>query len=614
MASRFGNYGAPNGASTGLYTQRLDQLHQRCKFEYDDVARAFPSFTMSHFADNKLYDAFEGTDYTPHNLENYPTHSHWRKMRPLPAGRPRVLGGLCDTVGDAEIDGEPLSYTIMRVGPFTSNGGYDWWQFAGHDALRLSRHVSGGRTIGINSHWVVPVEVSSGKPLGYPPMHVHHIHLVPSKPYLRYQWPTPATSSWRDVLNAMGTPQGAAYYVPNYIMEQHGEWDLCDIRADGSKGCFAEHLPTGYTNLLDFELDFEGEINDGREVGATNLTWWLEVGVGWTRRTEAQKPLSYAVLTEDHFTMVDGHQHTYESYHWVPSHGEWVNYYTGRMPHAGSLVRMKHHVHMNLLEKAFFVAGTSEELGLYARPLGPDGLEMGAKEVPGAFFSHAGRFGRPLSRLFDEHDTIDDDHITWPVGVVSPQQLGSSDLQAFEATVRQRAKALGGAGAEDAIICELSRGLVRDAHGFQWDRVGRSDCRSWRFKRGDSFTSVSLLRYHGEKVGPWSPDVTPPRLPSHNQWNLYFEADDDASHYFLYSALIADPTQKLRRYVLRELLLMMNWRIVAAPDGGTLQARLTQAQLGVRRQSPLTLLGLAAGIVALVWIFCGRLRRKWKGD
>ena len=104
---------------------------------------------------------------------------------------------------------------------------------------------------------------------------------------------------------------------------------------------------------------------------------------------------------------------------------------------------------------------------------------------------------------------------------------------------------------------------VRDAHGFQWDRVGRSDCRSWRFKRGDSFTSVSLLRYHGEKVGPWSPDVTPPRLPSHNQWNMYFESEDGACHYFVYSALIHDRMLRWRRYVIRELLLMMNWRVVA---------------------------------------------------
>ena len=103
--------------------------------------------------------------------------------------------------------------------------------------------------------------------------------------------------------------------------------DLCDIHAE-QKGCFAEELPHGFTNLIDFELDFEGELNDGREVGAPDLEFWLEIGIGWTYDIRARKPLSYAVMVEDHFGMVDGHQHTYENYHWVPSEGEWVNYYT----------------------------------------------------------------------------------------------------------------------------------------------------------------------------------------------------------------------------------------------------------------------------------------------
>ena len=68
---------------------------------------------------------------------------------------------------------------------------------------------------------------------------------------------------------------------------------------------------------------------------------------------------------------MDGHQLTYENYHFVPSQGEWVNYYEGRLPTGGSLVRMKHHVHMNLLHKGFFLSCKAEALGLTARPLGP---------------------------------------------------------------------------------------------------------------------------------------------------------------------------------------------------------------------------------------------------
>lgn len=368
------------------------------------------------------------------------------------------------------------------------------------------------------------------------------------------------------------------------------------------------------------------------------------------------------MITEDHFGMVDGHQHTYENYHWVPSHGEWVNYYTGRMPTGGSLVRMKHHVHMNLLDRAFWFATSAARLGLHARPIGPDGGEMGSKEIPGAFFSHGGSLGK---LLFDGTDTHVDFN-TWPVGVVSVKQLGATSLADFSNQLLERARALDAGGRLEAtLVCTLSRGNTRVADtgwpksdGFLWDRAGRSDCRAWRFRRGDEcaprasnprrrrpaatrrparraaprpppgrrpararpapdaqpalgarrFTSVSLLQYHGERVGPWSPDRTPPRLPSHNQWNLYFEADDGASHYFLYSALIHDPTVKLRRYVLRELLLMMNWRIVAA--NAPLATRLQAASMSVRRLAPLTLLALLAGAAALGRLGCRRWRRR----
>lgn len=296
--------------------------------------------------------------------------------------------------------------------------------------------------------------------------------------------------------------------------------------------------------------------------------------------------------------------------------------------------RMSPRMRGQLFGRSFFVAAHAEALGLSARPIGPDGTEIGAKEVsprpehhtpndrirnqralsavravchlglwqvPGAFFSHAGR----LTNYFGvEQPHVD--HNTWPVGVVSPQQLGSADLRAFEASLRARTAAIGGgADGEDAIVCTLSRGAWRDADGFAWDRVGRSECREWHFLRGAEFTSVSLLAYHGGKVGPWSPDKTPPRLPSHNQWNLYFEADDRSSHYFLYSALIHDPYQRLRRMALREMLLMMNWRIVTSHDGVTI----SQAQLSVRRQSPLAIILMSVGGLVLVCFLCGRVRK-----
>ena len=152
--------------------------------------------------------------------------------------------------------------------------------------------------------------------------------------------------------------------------------------------------------------------------------------------------------------------------------------------------------------------------------------------------------------------------------------------------------------------------------GFLWDRAGASVCKPWSFRQGQVYTSVSLLRYHGQKLAfapEWEPATERRNLPSHNQWNMYFESEDGACHYFVYSALIHDRMLRWRRYVIRELLLMMNWRVVAHPAHAPLSTQLFASWLGVRRLAPLTLVMLVAACVA-VPVMGWRYARKRKDD
>ena len=55
---------------------------------------------------------------------------------------------------------------------------------------------------------------------------------------------------------------------------------------------------------------------------------------------------------------------------------------------------------------------------------------------------------------------------------------------------------------------------------------------------------------------------------------------EGACHYFVYSALIHDRLLRWRRHVIRELLLMMNWRVVAAPHA-PLNTKIFASWLGV---------------------------------
>lgn len=62
--------------------------------------------------------------------------------------------------------------------------------------------------------------------------------------------------------------------------------------------------------------------------------------------------------------------------------------------------------------------------------------------------------------------------------------------------------------------------------------------------------------------------------------------------------------------VLRELLLMMNWRIVGASGVTPLSTHVMAGTLRLRRLAPLTLLVLAAASVALACVAYARLFKR----
>ncbi|EOD10579.1 hypothetical protein EMIHUDRAFT_459830 [Emiliania huxleyi CCMP1516] len=536
----FGNYGTPRGSpASELYATEIHELHSRCRFRYEPLRSAFPSLTVSHYTDTDTYDRFDGVDLTPHNHRKYQPGSGWALgLQPRTSDR-EPQGALCEAVADGG-----ATWAILRVGPFNSTGGYDWWQFAAHDALNLSRRLEGGRTLALHSHYVVGVRAEDGGVLGYPPLHMHHLHLVPSKPWLRYQWPMTG-ASWQQWLARAREVQGFSSYVPNY-----------------------------------FALDMEGEVNDARAAGSPPLAWYLEVGVGFEE-------------APDHLSLVPSHQSTYENYYWVPTDGKHVHWYEGEMPSSGQLVRMKHHAHMSLLRRAYFVAGTAEELGLH-------------KLLP------RDKFGEQLP-------------LKWPQAGHSwrwPSSIPIVDLDKLETLLLKRIDRL--PGGRSRIICTLdaAREEAGGYPGYVWDRAGKSVCTPWTFRRGDPFLSVALLEWHGGRLGPWANESAPlpELLPMHTQWNLLFAAADGASHYFMYPAFLASRAlplveralvpqeQAATQAIFREMLLVQNWRVVV-PLNGPLGVRAQHFAHAVRRAPPRLL--AAAGLVGamLLWRCARRARR-----
>ena len=72
-------------------------------------------------------------------------------------------------------DGE--AWYSQRVGPFVSRGGYDWWFVAWDDVGNLSQLLTAGGAFGVKEvvHGAVD---SDGAPIAFPPLHLHHSHIV----------------------------------------------------------------------------------------------------------------------------------------------------------------------------------------------------------------------------------------------------------------------------------------------------------------------------------------------------------------------------------------------------------------------------------------------------
>merc|ERR1712110_1060407 len=126
-SSAFGNYGAPRPRDQkGLYHVDIDHLRSRCDFVEQPLEEAMPTFLAEHYKNTPDFDSFTGDILTPNRIKYYPADSHWKQNGRVKPADLRYKGCTLRDEGHKR-------WKIFQVGPFTSNGCYDWWQFAAHD-------------------------------------------------------------------------------------------------------------------------------------------------------------------------------------------------------------------------------------------------------------------------------------------------------------------------------------------------------------------------------------------------------------------------------------------------------------------------------------------------
>ena len=78
------------------------------------------------------------------------------------------------------VGGLAATWHTQKVGPFTSTGGYDWWSLSWHDPGFLTERIKAQGKVGLAATFSGPVNAAGDDVVPYPPMHQHHVHIVPS--------------------------------------------------------------------------------------------------------------------------------------------------------------------------------------------------------------------------------------------------------------------------------------------------------------------------------------------------------------------------------------------------------------------------------------------------
>ena len=128
------------------------------------------------YPSNAAFDQFKGVDLVPENHYMFKDKSPWgRKLDTKKTPKGSFKAATCENQLE---DGS--TWTVTRIGPFYTTGGYDWTQI-GWDNLwdireKLKRFPDG---IYATDQFSGPV-TRDGERIGNPPIHVHHIHIGPS--------------------------------------------------------------------------------------------------------------------------------------------------------------------------------------------------------------------------------------------------------------------------------------------------------------------------------------------------------------------------------------------------------------------------------------------------
>jgi hypothetical protein len=186
--------------------------------------------TANFYVSTPNYNVFKGIDLVPERKNDY-KHADFGgdiffKEFDFEDARyfnEKVMLRTC-TIPASE---EGFTWTVQRLGPFESHGNYNWWQLGWTDVGNLKEILDKNPDgVYIDLQNVGPIEDGTWKRLEYPPIHIHHAHVLLDPK-----------------LENVRAKTTFSKYNFSLIVEQHGDYQC--LSKDGGIGCLMQNFGKG---------------------------------------------------------------------------------------------------------------------------------------------------------------------------------------------------------------------------------------------------------------------------------------------------------------------------------------------------------------------------------
>mmetsp|Transcript_31784 Transcript_31784/g.53613 ORF Transcript_31784/g.53613 Transcript_31784/m.53613 type:complete len:675 (+) Transcript_31784:9-2033(+) len=494
-----------------LDNRGYSEVRTKCNFEADSIPfHEYSKFsTVIYNPNNEVYDKFQGIDLIPENHEYYsPGSQNQLKLRLDKHKKYQEKPFMFSRCRLANEDG--TTWHVTRVGPFKSVGGYDWWQISYPDvgliSEALAKHPEG---VDMLRNILVSTD-KDGNRLAYPPIHTHHIHIVP-QPGTR-----PRLQDKVLCVSGMGLGISALDELVrdrdcmnmSWFMEQHG--DAMSKKEDDGVETFTVGDGISPRRYLQ-PVDFEGEFNDVRPVNSEPMEWYHEVAVLWKPADHTVAPVSDLVVLGSPHVVIPS-QLTKAGAVPNPSDEESVMIFTVKIPEEveGKLIKGKLHSHVATLEASALFLATLDDLGVAGDHFVPEfawkpqrtSSELGFSDNE-HFFAYA---MDNLKRSQERYDRI-----------CAPSS-SKTNLKHDPICHRPRPE----------LICAaqtVSEDIIFEGQSYPFDRRSNTFCKPWHLRGGDDIVAFGFGRKVTSPPAPSAPNVIPKYLSSHTVYILYFEQE-----------------------------------------------------------------------------------------